>query len=90
MRTDPLLVAVTAALLSTPVLFESLVEGQLPLETAFTRVAVILVLTWVGLAMLGALLRATEDAPQPAAPAPGPREDRATPTLPEDPGSDVR
>jgi hypothetical protein len=64
-RTDPLLVCVTAALISVPVVLESLVGDRMPLETALLRCGVILLVTWAGIAALGLLLGATE-APAPA------------------------
>lgn len=87
MRADPLLVAVTASLLSVPVLVEALAGDRLPVGTALTRVAVLVVLSWVGVAALGALLRATAE---PPAAQPGRTEEQPGPSLPEHPVPDVR
>ncbi|HET9421705.1 MAG TPA: hypothetical protein VFO49_11250 [Nocardioides sp.] len=64
MRADPLLVVLTATLLSAPVLVQTILNDRMPLETAATRVAIILALTWCGVAVLGALLRATTEIPE--------------------------
>jgi hypothetical protein len=61
-RTDPLLVAVLAAMISVPVVLESLANDRMPLETALGRCVVILLVTWLGTAALGLLLRATDQA----------------------------
>jgi hypothetical protein len=82
MRADPLLVLLTGTLLSTPVLAQTILNDRMPLETAATRVAIILALTWCGVAVLGALLRATNEAPE----AVEARSDEPT----DAPGADVR
>jgi hypothetical protein len=60
MRTDPLLVAVLAAVLSVPVLLGSLAQDLMPLETALLRCGVVVLVTWLGTAALALLLRATD------------------------------
>lgn len=87
MRADPLIVAVTASLLSLPVLAEALAGDRLPLDVALTRVGIIVVVSWVGVAVLGALLRATAD-PPPAPPARA--EEQPDPALPQQHVPDVR
>jgi hypothetical protein len=52
-----------AALFSSPAWHAALVTGTLPLETAATRFGIALVVVWVGLSMLGSLVRGTSPAP---------------------------
>jgi len=68
-RPDLSVVVLVGSLLSAPVLAGSLMDDRMPLETALTRVAVILLLTWCGAAVLGTLVRATAEPgrrPEPA------------------------
>jgi len=64
-RPDLVVVALVGSVLSAPVLAGSLMEGRMPLETALTRVAVILLLTWCGAALLGTVVRATAEPVEP-------------------------
>jgi hypothetical protein len=52
-----------AALFSSPAWHAALVTETLPLETAATRFGIALVVVWVGLSMLGSLVRSTSPAP---------------------------
>lgn len=51
------------ALLSSPALFASFVDGTLPLETGLIRFGVAMLVSWIGLSMLDALLSATSAPP---------------------------
>jgi hypothetical protein len=52
-----------AALFSSPAWHAALVTGTLPLETAVVRFGIALVVVWVGLSMLGSLVKGTSPAP---------------------------
>jgi hypothetical protein len=52
-----------AALFSSPAWHAALVTETLPLETAVTRFGIALVVVWVGLSMLGSLVRSTSPGP---------------------------
>jgi hypothetical protein len=52
-----------AALFSSPAWHAALVTETLPLETAVARFGIALVVVWVGLSMLGSLVRSTSPAP---------------------------
>jgi hypothetical protein len=51
------------ALLSSPALLASLVDGTLPLETGLIRFGVACLVCWVGLVLLDTLLDSTSAAP---------------------------
>ena len=51
------------ALLSSPALFASFVDGTLPLETGLIRFGVAMLVCWVGLSLLDMLLNATSAPP---------------------------
>ena len=52
-----------AALFSSPAWYAALVTQTLPPETAATRSGIAIVVVWVGLSMLGSLVRGTSPAP---------------------------
>ena len=64
--TSPLSPTVLAlgALLSSPALLASFVDGTLPLETGLIRFAVACAVAWIGLSLLDTLMHATS-APRP-------------------------
>ena len=51
------------ALLSSPALVASFVEGTLPLQTGVVRLGVACLVAWVGLSLLEALLHSTSAQP---------------------------
>ena len=61
------------ALISSPALFASFVDGTLPLETGVIRFGVALLVCWVGLSLLDTLLHSTSAPPnrEPAQPIEG-------------------
>lgn len=63
-------VLVGAALVSSPAWHAALVTGTLTLETAATRFGIALVVVWVGLSMVGSLVRGTSPAPERSDPSP--------------------
>jgi len=67
------------ALVSSPALMASLVDGTLPLETGLIRFAIACAVAWVGLVLLDTLLHTTS-APAAAREEPNPLE--ATQVLP--------
>ena len=70
--TSPLSPTVLAlgALVSSPALFASFVDGTLPIETGLIRFGAACLLCWVGLALLDTLLHTTSAAPGPEDQAP--------------------
>jgi hypothetical protein len=63
--TSPLSPTVLAlgALLSSPALIASFVDGSLPLETGLVRFGVACLVAWIGLSLLDTLLHATSAPP---------------------------
>jgi hypothetical protein len=51
------------ALISSPALFASFVDGTLPMETGIIRFGVALLVCWVGLSLLDTLLHSTSAPP---------------------------
>lgn len=49
------------ALMASPALYASLVEGTMPLETAATRLLAAVLVTWLGLTLLTTLLQSTSN-----------------------------
>ena len=53
------------ALISSPALMGSFVDGTLPIETGVIRFVVAVVVAWLGLSLLDTLLSATSSPPAP-------------------------
>lgn len=68
------------ALISSPALFASFVDGTLPMETGVIRFGVALLVCWVGLSLLDTLLHSTSAPPTREQPTPI----EATPVPPND------
>ena len=66
---NPVVLA-AGALLTAPALYESLVLGLLPAETAGARFAVAVVVIWIGSSLVASLVQATSAPVKPPEPTP--------------------